>query len=233
VHVFSAFSGDNMIRALVVLAGIALAVSHVGATPPPPPGGYPYYNTAPITISPAGQLIDQSSQPFSVSTNVSEPFTLAGTLTTRVYQEPGTDILDFVYHITPATTGEMLHSLDVRWINNEVVLNDAGCVSTGTDAAPVTIARFNLADPVTFLFNFSLTPGDSNLDNGTADLVLKTDARVYAWSDNFTARTIDNGDFLFSGPIGGFVPEHAPEPASLSIAGIGALLVLQRRNLRA
>ncbi len=220
-----------MIRALLALAGIAIVVSHAGATPPPPPGGYPYYNTAPSTVFPAGLLIDQSSQPFSVSTDVNEPFTLAGTLTTCVYQEPGTDTLDFVYHITPATTGEMLHSLDVPWINNEVSLTDAG--SAGTGIAPVTIARFDDADPVTFFFDYSLTPGDSNLDNGTADLVLITDAHAYTWSDDFMVRTIDNGNFEFSSAIGGFVAEHAPEPASLSIAAVGALLVLQRRKLRA
>src|SRR5947209_4495717 len=109
--------GDNMIRsgALFSLAGIALVVNHAGATPPPPPGGYTYYNTSPTTVQPLGQLIDHSSQPFSVSTNVDQPPTPAGTLSTEVFQEPGTNTLDFVYHITPATTGEMLHSLDVPW----------------------------------------------------------------------------------------------------------------------
>jgi hypothetical protein len=220
----------NRSGALFVVAGIALIANHAGATPPPPPGGYWYYNTSPATVKPLGQLIDHSSQPFAVSTDTSQPFTPAGTLLTQVYQEPDTKTLDFVYHITPAASGEMLHSVDVPWINNEGSLIDAGYVSVGNDAIPVTIARYDNADPVTFLFNYSFAPGASNLDNGTADLVVKTNAHAYTWSDAFTVRTLDGDNFNFSSPVGGFIPEHAPEPASVGVLGIGALMLLRRRR---
>ncbi|MGN6367521.1 MAG: hypothetical protein ACTHN5_04600 [Phycisphaerae bacterium] len=218
-----------MIRsgALSLLAAIALVVNHAGATPPPPPGGYAYNNTSPGSVPLAGDLLTNSSQTITTSdgSTVSEN---VGTLETKVYRNSA-GTLDFVYHITPATAGLMLHSLDVPWINNEVQLQEAGFISAPNELTPAVIARYNDFDPVTFLFNYSFTPGDSNLDNGTADLILKTNAHAYTWSNDFTVRTLDATTFNFSNSLGGFVPEHAPEPATLSIAGIAALLLLRRR----
>lgn len=156
------------------------------------------------------------------------------TLTTKVYQNPGTGGLDFVYQLqntSPASDGDSFerltvssfsgYSTDADYQANSGLINflpgDLGPVSVDRSAVPGSVVGFqftSLADPQN-----TIDPGDT-----TDLLIVRTNATAVIMG---SASVIDGSahNAQIQAPFGAVA---VPEPTSLGLIGVAALGLLKR-----
>lgn len=172
----------------------------------------------PVEPAPTGAVIDTLVSPFSV------PGKYAGTLTSRVIQGDGTNPyggLTFEYVL--ASSSLSTNPLTAVTINGYATsLTDASYVAG--NRAPTTVDRLT-ADVVGFRFvapvfipgfglygNGALSPGETS-----SRLIIQTNLSGYRTD---TAQVIDGAVTT----VAAFAP--VPEPASVLLAGLGAILAI-------
>jgi len=225
---------------LLLSVGPALAVTALppGSSTFDPLVGVPAFDT----VLPAYFVAAQQVAPTLVSNYVGA---FTGTVTSNVYVDPGTGFLAFDYVFTNTTAGAVV-DLAKATIGNPTVRpwlgftifncgSDQSGTSTGVgatswiDGDPYSIDRDGTTAGEGLTINWKLSNTGTVIRNPadfSAHIFFETDAK---WHTKTDVGVLDSGAVSNAKA---YAPSLIPEPASLSLLGLGGLALLLKRRRR-